>query len=216
MRKGVVVLCCSAMFLSSCGPAVISAIESSELFTQVNMSTSINVDPIALSKAKALYVVFRNFSDEQSVDITKDLKENLKNMGYNLTDDPQSADFVIAISLRKVVWNKETAARDVSSWGAAAGAYLGARTGDDLASAIGGGLLGMAIGSLAGAIAGSAIKIESALGIVDIEIDQRIEPQRRYTAQMDIFAKETNMDKAKAFEVISQKLSQQLGQVFRK
>lgn len=154
------------------------AIEYRELYTNYKMSDTIFLDPVKKMKLRNVFVDVRNTSQFQEVDVSalRDaIAQNLKAKGYNVLASPENADYILQVNVLYFDYYRKTAAKEGAGEGllvgGAAGAALGGRDIDALILAA----LGAGVGYLGGALVGSAIKIETFAGVVDIQLMEKTE-----------------------------------------
>jgi len=158
------------------GCAVIpEAIEYRNLYTNYKMSDTIFLDVTKKMKYRNIFIDVRNTSQLQEVN-TNDFKEaiakNLTAKGYNVVSDPSSADYILQVNILYFDYYRKTGAKDVATGGAIAGGVAGAAAGRDTEALILA-ALGAGVGYVGGALIGSAIKIETFAGVVDVQIMER-------------------------------------------
>ncbi len=84
--------------LTSCAGQTL--IKKADLDVQTKMSATIFLEPVGLSK-RNIYVNIRNTSDEE-LHIESRIKDVLTSKGYTLTQDPDSANFMLQANVLKV------------------------------------------------------------------------------------------------------------------
>ncbi len=227
---------------------MLTAIEHSSLQTKVKMTDTIFIDPVKLAKAKTVFVSVRNTSEMQEIDFGNMLKQKFMAKGYTITDNPDEADYIVIANVLYMDYSKQTGTYEFGSVGATAGALAGGFLGrgsstSNLTGSIAGGIAGGLIGGLGGALIGSAIKVETYAGIVDVEIremadnavtgklvtnatqgsattlqtEQKVETNyQTYRTKIIATAQKTNLDRTEAAQEISDKISTQIVGMFNK
>lgn len=84
--------------LTSCAGQTL--IKKANLDVQTKMSATIFLEPVGLSKRK-IYVNIRNTSDKE-LHIESRIKQTLTSKGYTLTQDPDSANFMLQVNVLKI------------------------------------------------------------------------------------------------------------------
>ncbi|QER42724.1 hypothetical protein F1847_08200 [Thermodesulfobacterium sp. TA1] len=152
------------------------AIEYRNLYTNYKMSDTIFLDVTKKLQYRNVFVDVRNTSQLQEVD-TNVLKEaiaqNLASKGYNVVNDPAQADYILQTNVLYFDYYRKTAAKDGATSGALAGAVAGGLAGGRDVDALILAAIGAGVGYVGGALIGSAIKIETFAGVVDIQIMER-------------------------------------------
>ena len=154
------------------------AIEYRNLYTNYKMSDTIFLDVIKKSKYRNIYVEVRNTSQFQEVDtsaLKNAISENLKSKGYNVLTSPEQADYILQVNVLYFDYYRKTAAKEGAFEGALAGGLAGAGAGGRDVEALILAALGAGVGYLGGALVGSAIKIETFAGVVDVQILEKSE-----------------------------------------
>jgi len=127
---------------------VFTGCATTELQTQVKMTRSIFLNPVAKSK-RTVFVTVRNTSG-QAVHLRQKLISQLRSKGYTVIDDPSMAKYVLMVNILFANNLKEAnaagAATAAGTAGAVAGSTVSGRNGliVGLASAAIGGLIGKA------------------------------------------------------------------------
>ncbi len=224
--------------LSSCS-TVATGIEHAHLEVQAKMSNTIFLNPVRPDQ-KTIFVEFRNTSQVPMPDLKQMIIARLKQKGYKVIEDPYKAEFWLQGNV--LYMGKES--KHMTLAGMLAGGYGGALTGLAIGSgygkvgAVGAGSL---IGSAVGALAGAAIHVDTYIGVVDIQIKQRIngtiqkqvnsnmqngigtkvKTNYKTTTQYQAFrtrigveATQTNMNLKKAVPIIEDKLAREISGLF--
>jgi len=154
------------------------AIEYRNLYTNYKMSDTIFLDVMKKGKYRNIFIDVKNTSQFQEVD-TEALKnaiaEELTEKGYNIISNPSGADYILQVNVLYFDYFRKTAAKEAAAEGAIAGGVAGGAAGGDDTTALILAALGAGAGYMGGALIGSAIKIETFAGVVDIQIMERTE-----------------------------------------
>ncbi|MFT5162969.1 MAG: outer membrane lipoprotein SlyB [Alteromonadaceae bacterium] len=139
-----------AIYLSGCS-AIYTKMAKSDLVSQTKMSKTIFLDPMAPSK-RIVFVQIRNTSDQPGFSLDTQITNRLMKQGYQVTDDPERANYWLQANVRKVT-------KDDGQYGefALAKGFQGALTGGLVGSAFGDGN-GKAGAIVAGALIGMAVE----------------------------------------------------------
>lgn len=227
-------------FLSGCA-SIEKAIEHREIQVGVKMSETIFLDPATLLKNRTAYLRVSNTSDMQEIDFEGLLRNKLTQKGIILTNDPSKAGYLIQVNVLYMDYEKEGLTDAGMVTGGFGGALAGSTIGRDLTGAVAAaGAVGL-IGSIVGGLAGSLIHVDTFLGAIDVQIQEKVEggvkgvmkadvkqgtgttlqTEREvksdfqvYRTRMAAKAKQTNIDKQEAARVISDKLATQIGALF--
>lgn len=157
--------------------AAVTALKYKDLDVQTRMSSSIFLPPVAAEK-KTLWVDVRNTSDKE-LDLAP-FMSMLASRGYQVTSDPEAANFRVQINVL-YVGNAARAAIDSSIYagfgaplaGVAAGALAGAGIGKSGFAMGAGGLIGGVAFGVAEMVADSLVKKVTYSMITDIQISER-------------------------------------------
>ena len=228
-----------AVLLSACS-GTYEAVEHRNLETEVKMSQSIFLDPEIKYANKNIFIEVRNTSDMQDIDFQHIIESRLKERGYNIVQNPVDAGYRLQVNVLYIDRSREGLTAEAAAAGGFGGAVIGAATGRG-STRVTGGLIGTAVGSLVGAAVGSQFSIDSFIGITDIQIQEKVpggvkgsmttsadqgtsttlrtsrnikSDYQTYRTRIAIEAKETNMDKVRAAQVISDKLGAQIANLF--
>lgn len=225
--------------LYSCS-TVATGIEHARLEVQAKMSNTIFLNPVRPDQ-KTIFVEFRNTSQVSMPDLKRMIISRLEQKGYRVVNDPYKAEFWLQGNVLYI----GKASRHMTMAGMLAGGYGGALAGSTMggswrgtAGAIGAGAVA---GSLAGAVVGAVIHVDTYIGVVDIQIKQRVngtiqeqvnsnlqngigtENKTNYktTTQYQAFrtrigveATQTNLNLKKAIPVIEDKLAKEIVGLF--
>lgn len=225
--------------LYSCS-TIATGIEHAHLEVQAKMSNTIFLNPVRPDQ-KTIFVEFRNTSQVPMPDLKRMIIEKLEQKGYRVVSDPYKAEFWLQGNV--LYMGKKS--KHMTMAGMLAGGYGGALVGSTMggswrgtAGAIGAGAV---VGYLAGAVVGAAIHVDTYIGVVDIQIKQRVngtiqgqvnsnlqngigtENKTNYktTTQYQAFrtrigveATQTNLNLKKAIPVIEDKLAKEIVGLF--
>jgi outer membrane lipoprotein SlyB len=163
----------SLLLLTSCA-ATQMAIEHRNLETQTRLSKTIFLEPVENSQ-KTIFISVKNTSD-QTLDLNGSLKDAFRAKGYRVVNSPDSAHYLLQANILTVSKMSQAASHEALGGGfgsalagGAAGAGLGALTGNSNAM-IGGGIAG----GLVGLAADSLVKDVNYSMITDIQISERV------------------------------------------
>lgn len=214
------------------------AIEHSRMQVNVKMSDTIFLDAATLVKNRTAFVRVTNTSDMQEIHFEHMLKDKLSRRGIALINDPSQAAYIIQANVLYMNYEREGMTGDGMLAGGFGGALVGASIGDGSA---GGALVGGIAGALVGGVIGAAFKVETYAGVIDVQIQERVEGGVRglmktdakqgmattlqtereirsdfqtYRTRILAQAKQTNIDKAEAARVVSERLAQQIAGMF--
>lgn len=222
------------------------AIEYRNLYTNYKMSDTIFLDVTKKSKYKNIFIDVKNTSQLQEVDpegLRLAIAENLRGKGYNVLSTPDNADYILQVNILYFDYYRKTAAREAAGEGALGGASLGAGvgTGGGKTEALILAALGAGAGYVGGALVGSAIKIETFAGVVDIQILEKAENPvigklitsakqgsvttlqteqaiqtnyQTYRTQLAVVATQTNLKRDEAAKEVTNMLAKQIGGIF--
>jgi hypothetical protein len=217
------------------------AIENAKMQVVVKMSDTIFLDPATLTKNKTAYIRVTNTSDMQEISFEPILRDRLASKGISLVSDPSQAGYIIQANMLYMDYEKQGLTGDGMLAGGFGGAIAGASLGGDWKGAGAGALIGGAVGSLIGGAIGAAFKVETYIGVTDIQIQERVEGGVTGTMKADIKqgtstslqtertikadfqtyrtrilakAKQTNIDRAEAARVVSERLATQIANMF--
>lgn len=229
--------------LVSCA-TIPEAIEYRNLYTNYKMSDTIFLDVTKKAKYRHVYVDVRNTSQFQEVDtnaLKNAIAEKLVAKGYEVVNDPEKADYVLQVNVLYFDYYRKTAAREAAGEGALVGAGAGALAGGSDVDKLILAALAAGAGYVGGALIGSAVKIETFAGVVDIQVMERAEkpvvgkivtdaPQgtvtrikteseyksdfQIYRTKLAVTATQTNLKRDVAAQEIIKMLSQQIAGIF--
>lgn len=210
------------------------------------MSDTIFLDVTKKSKYKNIFIDVKNTSQLQEVDpegLRLAIAENLRGKGYNVLSTPDNADYILQVNILYFDYYRKTAAREAAGEEALGGATLGAGvgTGGGKTEALILAALGAGAGYVGGALVGSAIKIETFAGVVDIQILEKAENPvigklitsakqgsvttlqteqaiqtnyQTYRTQLAVVATQTNLKRDEAAKEVTNMLAKQIGGIF--
>jgi hypothetical protein len=217
------------------------AIEHSKMTVTANMSDTIFLDAVNLVKNRTAYVRVANTSDMQEIAFEEILCERLRQKGMELVNDPSNAGYIIQANVLYMNYEKQGLTADGMLAGGYGGVVAGAVMGGDWKGSLAGAAVGGIAGSLIGGAIGSAFKVETFFGAVDVQIQEKVEggvkgtvvtdaaqgsatrlqterevksDYQTYRTRMVAKAKKTNIDRAEAARVISEKLAHQIAGIF--
>lgn len=234
------VLLAFPVVLSGCA-GTIKAIENREMTTKVKMSDSIILDAQNLAKNKTVYIRVTNTSDMQEIVFEDALRNRISQKGYIIINDPSSAGYIIQANVLYMDYAKESMTADAAAVGGFGGALLGSGIGGGFKENVGGALVGGVIGSVAGAVVGKMVRVDNYIGVIDVQIQERVADRisgtmktdarqgsatsfttdrkietnyQTYRTRMAAEAVQTNINKDEAARVISNKIASQISGVF--
>lgn len=220
------------------------AIEYRQLYTNYKMSDTIFLDITKKAKYRNVYVDVRNTSQLQEVNpeaLKQVITEKLRAKGYNVISDPTGADYILQVNILYFDYYRKTAAKEGAVEGALVGGLAGGLAGGRDVEALILAALGAGAGYLGGALIGSAIKIETFAGVVDIQIMEKadnpvvgkivtqakqgssttLQTEQTYQSQYQTYrtklavtATQTNLKRDVASQEVTEKLSQQIAGIF--
>ncbi|WP_028841002.1 complement resistance protein TraT [Thermodesulfobacterium hveragerdense] len=154
------------------------AIEYRELYTNYKMTDTIFLDVTKRAKYKNIFVDVRNTSQLQEIDTSlykNAIEHKLQAKGYNVVQDPSIADYILQVNVVYFDYYRKTAAQDGALSGAVAGGLAGGLAGGRDVDALILAAIGAGVGYVGGALIGSALKIETFAGVVEIQIMEKTE-----------------------------------------
>ncbi|MCD6129682.1 MAG: complement resistance protein TraT, partial [Deltaproteobacteria bacterium] len=157
--------------LASCA-ATMSAVEHAKLETSAKMSDTIFLTPTPQAE-KTVFVQVKNTSDVP-IRLQELVIQELTRKGYKvITDDPYKAHYWLQANVLYMGEEKKHLTADAALTGGYGGALLGAATGRGTGRYTGA-AAGALIGSAAGTLIGSAIHVDTYMGVVDIQVKEKI------------------------------------------
>ncbi len=240
MAISIILLCMILVNLSGCAQTM-HAIEHSKMTVVAKMSDTIFIDPQILAKNRNVFVRVTNTSDMQEIAFEGILIERLRQRGLNIVSDPSRAGYIIQANVLYMDYEKQGLTADGMLAGGFGGALAGSTFGSGTRGPAAGMVAGSIIGSVVGSLVGSLIHVDTYVGIIDVQIQERVEGGVRGTMTTDASqgsvtrfqtereiksdfqtyrtrivakAKQTNIDKQEAARVISDKLAAQIAGMF--
>ena len=124
-----IILCLLVVFgsvaLYGCA-GTMQAIEHRQMSLSAKMSDTIFLDPETLAKNRSVYVRVMNTSDFQEIDFGELLKAKLSSKGFQVTNDPSKAGYIVQANLLYMGQEKEGLTGDGMLAGGFGGALAGA------------------------------------------------------------------------------------------
>ncbi len=227
-----------ASYLSSCS-TVANGIEHAHLEVQAKMSNTIFLNPVRPDQ-KTIFVEFRNTSQIPMPDLKNLIIAGLEKKGYQVVTDPYKAEFWLQGNV--LYMGKKS--KSMTLAGMLAGGYGGALTGLAFGSGygkVGAVGVGSLVGSAVGALAGAAIHVDTYIGVVDIQIKQKVNGQvqeqvnsnlqngigtkiktnyktttqyQAFRTRIGVQATQTDMNLKKATPIIESRLAQEIVGLF--
>lgn len=216
-------------------------VEHASLQTEAKMSDSIFLN---LALPRLIYVKISNTSDVQNIPLETAIREKLMKKGLKIVDNPQDASWILYVNLRTLTYTKESpGAKEGAVAGAGIGGVLGgiAGLGGGRDSHYIGAAVGSVVGNIAGAVTGALFKIESYSGVIDIQVQEKIQGKvkgkmvastkygssatmttereieteyQTYNTQINVLAKRTNINLEEAIKELVEKVSDQIASLF--
>jgi hypothetical protein len=243
ISKFLVLILIAAFAFNSIGcTQAIKAMEHSTMQINVKMSDTIYLEPQSLAKNRRIFIRATNTSDFQEVVLEKLIGEKIAKKGFTIVTDPTQADYIVQANVLYFDTAKEGMTADAILSGAIAGGTAGVLiAGSDLKGGFTGAVIGTVLGSLGGAIVGSAWKIDEFFGVIDLRIQERVEggvagkmvtdakigtsttlttervvksDYQTYTTRLVAKAKQTNMDRNEAAQVLTERITTQIAGMF--
>lgn len=240
----IIIVCFVLVFVSvalyGCA-GTMQAIEHRQMSMSAKMSDTIFLDPETLTKNRNVYVRVTNTSDFQEIDFGEILKSKLSSKGFQVTNDPSKAGYIVQANLLYMGEEKQGLTGDGMLAGGFGGALAGAAMGGDWKGSAAGGLAGAAVGSVVGGLVGSMIHVDTYLGACDIQIKEVVSGEVRgvmrteakqgsattltterevqsshqeYRTRIVVTAKQTNINRQEACTAITDRLAAQIGGMF--
>ncbi len=218
---------------------VATGIEHAKLETSAKMSKTIFLNPVRLGQ-KTIFVQVKSTSQVPMPDLKSDVANYLTAKGYKIIQDPYKAHYWLQANV--LYMGKES--KHLTMAGALAGGFGGALIGSAFGS--GAGRLGtMAVGGIIGSglgmIAGAAIHVDRYMGIVDIQVKEKVNgivqakttsnlkqgtgttyhttrtlntSYQAYRTRVAADATQTDMNLKKAIPVLENKIARELAGIF--
>ncbi len=159
-----VVVATGTLTLIACS-TVHTSIKKSDLDVQTKASETIFLEPVGPDK-RIIFVSVRNTSDKD-LDLKSQILDRLGNSGYEITDDPESAYFMLQANVLKV-GKDDIGASDSYLDAGFSGAVLGSTVSSKSDSA-----KGAVIGALVGIVADSMVDDTLYTMVTDLQIRER-------------------------------------------
>lgn len=205
MKKAMVAMAMAMVALSGC-----SAIQNRNLAIDSKMSQTVFLSADKLSEGAPVYIRFANTSGYVGADFAALLRAKLESRGYKVTTDAKKAGFLLQANLLYLGEEGRGMTADGALLGGVGGAGAGAVVADGTGAMIGGGL-----GASLGALVGSMLSVDTILGVVDIQVEERdgreLTPIR---CRIVTTAKQFEMDKNAVKARIADTLAAQVAGIF--
>ena len=203
--------------ISSCA-ATSTAIDHSDLDAESKMSNSIFLDPLDMGD-KTIYVQIKNTSTENLSNLTAALKDNLRNGGYEVVNDPHKAHDLLQVNILQYgaaktpeeVWKSMNSGYGSVMTGALAGIGVGVLSGS-AAWGVGVGL-GVAAASW---IADQMVKDKAYSLITDVQVSVQKPDKswKRYNTRVASEVDKVNLKFNEAKPVLVEQLSREIAGIF--
>lgn len=165
----------SVVWLSGCN-AVTTAIEHRDLSVENKMTDSVFLEPVSASQ-KTIFLQVRNTTDQQSFDISSDLRQALVAKGYAIVDDPARGHYILQVNVLQVGKMDKNSMEQIFSRGFDAANVIGATAYGAGVGAMAGGLNGLGYGALVAApvalVADAFVKDNNYAAITDVQVSER-------------------------------------------
>ena len=138
-----------SLYLGGCS-AIYTSMAKSDLQSQTKMSRTIFLEPTA-PQNRTVFVQIRNTSDQPAFSLETQIKEKLVHRGYQVTDDPEQANYWLQANVRRVTQDDGQYGENALNKGfegALTGGYIGSAFGSGdgkVGTVIAGALIGMAL-----------------------------------------------------------------------
>ncbi|MCJ8270126.1 MAG: complement resistance protein TraT [Psychrosphaera sp.] len=138
-----------SLYLGGCS-AIYTSMAKSDLHSQTKMSRTIFLDPMSADK-RIIFVQIRNTSDRPAFELENQIKQKLRHRGYQVTDDPEQANYWLQANVRRVTEDDGQYGENALNkgfQGALTGGYIGSAFGSGdgkVGAVIAGALIGMAV-----------------------------------------------------------------------
>ena len=208
---------------------VAKSIQHKDLEVSVKMSDTVFLDVETLENSKTVYLRVTNTSDMQEIDFDNMLRTKLEAKGFIIVNKPSQAGYRVQVNVLYMGKEKDDMTAEMMMAGGFGGALTGLATGRGN-SIYTGGLIGAAAGSIGGAIIGSMIKVIKYVGVIDVQIQEKVaggvtatrlktsrnikSNYQTFRTRMTATAGQTNLKKEVAAQHISNKLAMQLTGIF--
>ena len=171
------VTCLALVSLLSACSALNTSIEKADLDVQTRASESIFLEPVSPAK-RIIFVSVRNTSDKD-LDIKPRIVGRLQDNGYQVTDDPELAQFMLQANVLKVGKENKEAANSYLEAG-----FSGAAIGNVVSSRADSGK-GIVIGALVGVIADAMVEDTLYTMVTDLQLRERPRDNEVMTQQQN-------------------------------
>lgn len=166
------VLASSIVLLASCAATEV-ALSHKNLDTQTKLSKTIFLDPVAINQ-KSVFLVVKNTSDQQSLNVNDALREAFRARGYKLMNSPLQAHYTVQVNILSVEKVSKSASQSAPGHGfgsalagGATGAAAGSLSGNSTAMLAGG-----LVGGIGGLAVDSLVKNVNYTMIVDLQVSE--------------------------------------------
>ena len=170
-----------AGLLAGCA-ATRTSIAKKNLDVQTKMSEAIFLEPVAPAQ-RTVFVQVRNTSDKPNFDIGPSVKSAIMAKGYQVTEDPEIAQYRLQAQILSVSKSSPTAAEAAlndgfgatvvgAGTGAISGAVIGGLAGGRSGAAIGAGVGGL-LGGVISTVADASTKDVTYVAITDVLISEK-------------------------------------------
>ncbi len=212
-----IALLTSLLSLTGCA-AIGTSISHGSLQTQTLMSDSIFMNPTTNNTVKTIYVEIHNTTDKAHFDITTPLLDRLHNKGYKISQNPNTAHYILQVNLLQMGRNSMAAAKEQMGFGYG-GALEGGIAAGAVASAASASALTMTGVGIAGAAAGSvidnAVQDITYSGIVDVQVTERsMHHKKIYKTRILTTADKVNLSFNQAAPSLENGLAQSISGLF--
>ncbi len=231
-----------AMLVGFSGCAgTMQAIENRDMSLSAKMSDTIFLDPETLTKHRSVYVRVTNTSDFQEIDFGELLKGKLTAKGFQVTDTPSEAGYIVQANLLYMGEEKKGLTAEGMLAGGFGGALAGSAIGGGWRAPLAAGAAGAVVGSVIGGVAGSMIHVDTYLGALDVQVKEIVDggvtgvvktnakqgssttieterkvksPYQEYRTRIVVKARQTNIDRNQACRAIADRLAAQIAGLF--
>jgi len=218
------------------------AIQHSDVSTKVKMSDTIFLDAAILELNRNIYVRITNTSEMADLNLDESIKSALRAKGFNIVKSPDNANHILQANLLYMDFVRD---QSMTAEGMTLGGFGGALGGSTLGGSprgqVAGGLAGAVVGGLLGAAIGKLYSVDSFIGVMDVQIQERvlggvqgkaktemsqgvgnvIETARDFTSDYQTYrtriaveVTQTNIEKKEAAKLIEERLIRQIAGIF--
>lgn len=167
-----------SMGFSGCS-AMHTAVKKRNLDVQTKMSETVFLEPVAPSK-RVVFVDIRNTSDKE-LHIIEGIRNKLQQRGYTITDNPDSANYMLQANVLQVAKSDlRTASNALQSGfggaivgGAIGGTVGGSHSGSSLDFSSKGALIGSAVGGLVSFVGDAMVDDVLYVMVTDLQLKER-------------------------------------------